>query len=107
MINELNPDNLRALQSQLEQLEGLKANPQQATDSNAPSFDEVLGQLIQDVDTAQKEADLSIKQLAAGESNSIQDVVVKLEEADVAFQLMKEVRNKLLEAYKEVLTMSN
>ena len=105
MINELNTDNLRALQTQLEQLDGLKATPK-SEGSNAPSFDEVLGQLIDEVDSAQKEADLSIKQLAAGESNSIQDVVIKLEEADVAFQLMKEVRNKLLEAYKEVLSMS-
>jgi flagellar hook-basal body complex protein FliE len=105
MINELNPDNLRALQTQLEQLENFKTKPTSG-DDKAPAFDEVLGQLINDVDSAQKEADLSIKQLAAGESNSIQDVVVKLEEADVAFQLMKEVRNKLMEAYKEVLTMS-
>jgi len=104
MINEINPQQLQALQGQLEQLSELKKA--QPADSNAPSFDEVLGQLIKDVDTAQKDADVSIKQLAAGDSSSIQDVVLKLEEADVAFQLMKEVRNKLMEAYKEVLTMS-
>ena len=104
MINEINPQQLQALQGQLEQLTELKKT--QPGDAQAPAFDEVLGKLIKDVDNAQKDADVSIKQLAAGESNSIQDVVLKLEEADVAFQLMKEVRNKLLEAYKEVLTMS-
>ncbi|MCM8531113.1 MAG: flagellar hook-basal body complex protein FliE [Lentisphaeraceae bacterium] len=107
MINEINPQS-EMLQTQLEQLQKLHQQTQDVSgDKNAPAFDEVLSQLIQDVDVAQKEADTSIKQLASGESTSIQDVVMKMEEADIAFQLMKEVRNKLLEAYKEVLTMSS
>ena len=107
MVNEINPQ-METLQTQLQELQKLHQDTQKVTgDKNAPAFDEVLSQLIQDVDSAQKEADTSIKQLAAGESTSIQDVVMKMEEADVAFQLMKEVRNKLLEAYKEVLTMSS
>jgi flagellar hook-basal body complex protein FliE len=76
------------------------------TDKGAPSFDEMIGGLIKDVDKAQKSADTSIQQLAAGEATTIQDVVMKLEEADLAFKLMKEVRNKLLEAYKETISMS-
>lgn len=107
MVNEINPQ-IETLQTQLQELQKLHQDTAKVTgDKNVPAFDEVLSQLIQDVDSAQKEADTSIKQLAAGESTSIQDVVMKMEEADVAFQLMKEVRNKLLEAYKEVLTMSS
>ncbi|MBN2641860.1 MAG: flagellar hook-basal body complex protein FliE [Victivallales bacterium] len=68
-------------------------------------FGQVLDKLITDVDQAQKEADMSIQQLATGETTSIQDVVMKIEQADVSFQLMKEIRNKLLEAYKEIMTM--
>ncbi|MCH2204454.1 MAG: flagellar hook-basal body complex protein FliE [Lentisphaerales bacterium] len=106
MINDINPQ-METLQTQLQELQKLHQQTAEVTgDKDAPAFDEVLGQLIQDVDVAQKEADSSIKQLAAGESTSIQDVVMKMEEADIAFQLMKEVRNKLLEAYKEVLSMS-
>jgi flagellar hook-basal body complex protein FliE len=109
MINEINPQ-LQSLQSQLSELQKLKDSGSTGDikgGSDTPAFDEVLSKLISEVDVAQKEADMSIKQLASGESSSIQDVVLKMEEADVAFQLMKEVRNKLLEAYKEVLSMSS
>lgn len=82
----------------------------QAAQSNqAPQaggeFKEILGNLISDVDQAQKEADLSLESLAKGENTSIQDVVMKMEEADLSFKLMKEVRNKLLDAYKEIMQM--
>eukprot|EP00831_Metopus_contortus_P014302 TRINITY_DN15916_c0_g1_i3.p2 TRINITY_DN15916_c0_g1~~TRINITY_DN15916_c0_g1_i3.p2 ORF type:complete len:129 (-),score=35.74 TRINITY_DN15916_c0_g1_i3:69-455(-) len=46
-------------------------------------FGQVLDKLITDVDQAQKEADMSIQQLATGETTSIQDVVMKIEQADV------------------------
>jgi flagellar hook-basal body complex protein FliE len=69
-------------------------------------FAKLVEGLIKDVDKAQKNSDTSMKQLATGETTNIQDVVTKLEEADVAFQLMKEVRNKLLDAYKEVMSQS-
>ena len=75
-------------------------------DPNAPAFEDVLSGLIKDVDQAQQDADSSITQLKNGEATSIQDVVLKLEEADIAFQMMKEVRNKLVEAYKEVMSQS-
>jgi len=87
-----------------------QAGAGQAAQSNpAPQaggeFKEILGNLISDVDQAQKSADLSLESLAKGESTSIQDVVMKMEEADLSFKLMKEVRNKLLDAYKEIMQM--
>ena len=75
-------------------------------DPNAPAFEDVLSGLIKDVDQAQQDADNTITQLKNGEATSIQDVVLKLEEADIAFQMMKEVRNKLVDAYKEVMSQS-
>jgi len=70
-----------------------------------PSFQDALVNLITEVDQAQKAADVSLKTLAAGDSTSIQDVVMKLEQADLSFLLMKQVRDKLLQAYKEVMSM--
>lgn len=105
MIEGIQPQ-LEALRTQFDEVQKMRIEGG-ASEKDAPSFDAVLSDLIKEVDVAQKEADVSIKQLAAGESSSIQDVVMKMEEADIAFQLMKEVRNKLLEAYKEVLSMSS
>ncbi|OVE77707.1 flagellar hook-basal body complex protein FliE [bacterium F16] len=81
-----------------------KSNPISA---DAPSFGDMLTKLIEEVDDKQKIADESIKQLATGEETSIQDVVMKLEEADMTFRLMKEIRDKLVAAYKEVMSMSS
>lgn len=68
-------------------------------------FSDMLGGLLNHVDQAQKQADESIQRLAAGDSVSLQDVVMRLEEADLTFRLMKEIRDKLISAYKEVMSM--
>ena len=77
------------------------------TNADAPSFNEVLGSLVKGVDKKQNVAEMSIRDLATGKTNNIQDVVLKLEEADVAFSLMREIRNKLLEGYKEIISMQS
>jgi flagellar hook-basal body complex protein FliE len=76
------------------------------SDPAAPAFQDLLSDLLTEVNHAQKAADQSIRQLAAGDGgSSIQDVVVKLGEADLTFRLMKEIRDKLLSAYKEVMSV--
>ncbi|OGV68991.1 MAG: flagellar hook-basal body complex protein FliE [Lentisphaerae bacterium RIFOXYB12_FULL_65_16] len=76
-----------------------------AKTDQAPSFQDMLTNLLADVDKAQTQADASIQNLAAGKENtSIQDVVVRMEEADLAFRLMKEIRDKLVAAYKEIMS---
>ncbi len=69
-------------------------------------FSEMLGNLVKSVDQNQKVADTSLADLASGKNNTtIQDVVMKMEEAEIAFSLMKEIRNKLLAAYKDILKL--
>jgi flagellar hook-basal body complex protein FliE len=50
-------------------------------------------------------ADAGVQQLAAGETQSLHQVMIALEEARVGVQLLVQVRNRLLEAYQEVLRM--
>jgi len=50
-------------------------------------------------------ADIAIQQLAVGETQSLHDVMIRLEEARHSFQLLVQVRNRLLEAYQEVMRM--
>ena len=78
---------------------------QTAKSEQTPSFQDMLTNLLSDVDKAQTQADASIQQLVTGKENtSIQDVVVRMEEADLAFRLMKEIRDKLVTAYKEIMS---
>jgi len=70
------------------------------------SFSNMLTDMLSDVNQAQKVADQSIEQLISGDqSTSLQDVVMKMEEADLTFSLMKEIRDKLINAYKETISM--
>ncbi len=68
-------------------------------------FQDVLRDLVQQVDTLQKSADESINGLATGATTNVHDVTIKMAEAGVAFDLMMQVRNKLLEAYQQIIKM--
>jgi len=69
------------------------------------SFQKILSDLIEKVSDLEKNADESIKRLITGEVENIHQVMIAAEEANLAFQLMMEIRNKLVEAYKEIMRM--
>lgn len=50
-------------------------------------------------------ADDSVRRLAIGDPVNLHQVMVKLEEAKLHFDLVLQVRNKLLEAYQDVMRM--
>ncbi|OGV68541.1 MAG: flagellar hook-basal body complex protein FliE [Lentisphaerae bacterium RIFOXYA12_FULL_48_11] len=70
-------------------------------------FKDMLKGLVDKVDSLQKDADASIKGLVTGETTNLHDVKIKMEEAGVAFDLMMEIRNKLLDAYQQVMKMQS
>jgi flagellar hook-basal body complex protein FliE len=82
-----------------------KPSASAASAGSAGSFQDVLKSLVDEVDTLQKSADASIKGLATGQTTDVHDVTVKMEEAGVAFELMMEIRNKLVDAYQQILRM--
>jgi flagellar hook-basal body complex protein FliE len=50
-------------------------------------------------------ADEGLRSLATGETENLHQVMIALEEARLGLQLVAQVRNRLLEAYQEVLRM--
>lgn len=70
------------------------------------SFTDTLSETITEVQRLQNEADTAVKQLVAGEVKDVTDAMVAVEKADVAFQTMMQVRNKMLTAYQEVMRMN-
>ncbi len=86
--------------------EGIKLKSESGLENaaNSTEFKDVLSKLIGEVDQAQKVADDSLKKIATGESKNIQDVVLKMQQADLSFQLMLKIRDKLLDAYKQVMS---
>jgi flagellar hook-basal body complex protein FliE len=69
------------------------------------NFREMLDGYLREVNSLQTTADVAVRDLAVGKSDSVHDVIVAVSEADLSFRLMMEVRNRLLEAYKEIMRM--
>jgi flagellar hook-basal body complex protein FliE len=69
------------------------------------SFGDFLTESLRQVDDLQKGADAAVEQMAKGEGPGIQEAMVAIEKADVAFKLMMEVRQKILDAYQEIIRM--
>lgn len=69
------------------------------------SFLDTLKESIEKVNEIQKSADKAVEDMAVGKTQDIHNTMVALEKADVSFQLMMQVRNKLVSAYEDVMRM--
>ncbi len=70
-----------------------------------PSFATKLQEAIQSVDRAQGFRDEMVEGAVTGQIGEVHDVMIAAEEAQLAFELMLEIRNKLLESYNQIMTM--
>lgn len=68
-------------------------------------FGDLLTDLVNKVDGMQKTADTSVADVVSGKVTDVHQVAVKVQEAGVAFDLMLGVRNRLMDAYNELIKM--
>lgn len=73
--------------------------------SSGADFSSVLGGFINEVNSRQAAAGAAVRDLQSGGNVTLHQAVLAMEEASVSFQLMVEVRNKLLESYQELMRM--
>lgn len=89
------------------ELRELNASPLSGASAPAPasgsSFTSLLTSMVQDVNAKQNAVGQALHDLQTGQNVSLHQVMIANEEASVSFQLMVEVRNRLLEAYQEVM----
>ena len=79
-----------------------------ASDSPAGGvdFSAVLKNAIENVNTAQNSAQAKAQSFSTGASDtSLEDVIVSLQKANLSLQGMIAVRNRLVDAYKEVTNL--
>ncbi len=77
-----------------------------STAETGGGFSDVLKSAIQNVDSLQSGADAKVGNLLQGAPNTdVGNVMVSVEKADVAFQLMMQVRNKIVSAYQDIEKM--
>jgi flagellar hook-basal body complex protein FliE len=69
------------------------------------TFSDVLRNSVSQVNEYQADADVAIKELVAGRTKNIHETMLTIERADASLKMMMQVRNKILEAYKEIMRM--
>ncbi len=90
-------------------IDGVNANGMmdqlKGPEKSGSSFADTLKDSIQRVGQLEKEADKEVEKLAMMESDDITSTMMAIEKADLSFQLMMQVRNKIINAYEEIMRM--
>lgn len=71
-------------------------------DPSAPSFKDVLMENLKKVNDLQKDATTAIEDLHSGKRNDLETVLMATAKADTAFQMLLQVRNKMMDAFEEI-----
>jgi len=69
------------------------------------SFGKMLAHSLKEVNQLKLDADEAVNDLASGQQKDIHQTMIALEKADVAFQLLMQIRNKIVAAYESVMRM--
>lgn len=70
------------------------------------SFSDTLKKAIREVNTLQNKADEAVTKLQLNHEGSIHEAIIALEKADISFRAMLQIRNKVLDAYQEIMRMT-
>ncbi|MBD5778680.1 flagellar hook-basal body complex protein FliE [Pelagicoccus sp. NFK12] len=73
--------------------------------SEAKAFDGVIGKFIHEVDAKHKVAAAESNKVLLGEADNVHQAMIASQEAGVAFNMMVEIRNKLVQSYQELMKM--
>lgn len=83
----------------------LSINSSGSTSETQKSFADTLNEAIGNVNQLHHDADKAAQNLATGRTDNVADVMISMEKADLALKLMVQVRNKIIDAYQEVMKM--
>jgi flagellar hook-basal body complex protein FliE len=76
-----------------------------ASGSSGAGFENFLGNMVGEVAQKQATANDAVSGLLSGKNVSLHQTMISIEEANLSFQMMVEVRNKLLDSYQELMRM--
>lgn len=98
--------NIDQVLAQMRVLRDQASNNVEVSDGGA-DFSSLLKQSINQVNDVQQQAGKLAQSFEAGQTDdSLAEVMISLQKANVSFQGMVQVRNKLVDAYKDVMNMS-
>ncbi|WP_413289009.1 flagellar hook-basal body complex protein FliE [Bdellovibrio sp. HCB337] len=80
-------------------------SPGSVGETQGASFADTLKGAIENVNQLQKASDKAAQDLATGRTDNVADVMIATEKADIALRVMVQVRNKIIDAYQEIMKM--
>lgn len=97
-------------QSMLSQINGKesfqpKELPSIPSGEPGSSFGNIIGDLVKEVDAKGKVAAAETNKLLLGETDNIHQSMIAMQESGLAFTMLVEVRNKLVQSYQELMRM--
>jgi flagellar hook-basal body complex protein FliE len=69
------------------------------------SFSQVVQQFLADANRQQLQSDQAVQQLALGQTDNIHQVMIAVGQAELSLRTVLEIRNRLTEAYQEIMRM--
>lgn len=68
-------------------------------------FADLLNKAIDETNDAQLTADKAVTDLSTGKADNLHEVMLSMEEADISMRMLVQMRNKVVEAYQEIIRM--
>lgn len=88
--------------SQINSINGISTS---STTNNTGSFGDILKTAITDVNNLQLKSQQDDQMLITGDINNIHNVMIDATKADIALELTIQIKNKILDAYQEIMRM--
>jgi flagellar hook-basal body complex protein FliE len=73
--------------------------------ASGTTFSNLVTKGLEQVNDSLLTNQLDIQRLAAGDADNLHRMMIRLEESRLSFQLMMQIRNRLLESYQELMRM--
>lgn len=88
-----------------DQFKVVKPGIEGITPQNKAEFSELLSDLLQSVNSSQNDAANIQEAMMNGDSVELHQVMIKAEEAGISMDLLLEIRNRLINAYSDLIRM--
>lgn len=72
---------------------------------NQQNFTQFLANSLAQVNQLQQDANVAVEQLATGKSQALHETMLMVEQAEIAFKTMNQLRQKVIDAYREVMKL--
>ena len=93
------------MQSSIDKISSLNklvTNPAQKTEANGGDFSRILKESLEEVNDTQVKGDRAMADIATGQVKDLHQAAIAINKAETNMKMMLEVRNKALNAYKEI-----